>query len=174
MDIDGFNSINLTKSPLKNDTHPQFSPDGLQVVFTSTQEDNSEIYIMELEWYGGYTRYKGINQINLSNNPAQDGEPHFSPIGSRIIFESFRDGNYEIYSVSTDASNLINLSNNPHHDRIPYYSPDGQSIVFWSNRDGNDEIYIMDSDGNNQTRLTINDSQDIKPKFLQLGDKIVF
>ena len=37
MDIDGFNSINLTKSPLKNDTYPKFSPDGSQVVFISTQ-----------------------------------------------------------------------------------------------------------------------------------------
>ena len=85
MDIDGYNQVNLTNNSSRNDIQPQFSPDGLQVVFTSIKEDNMEIYIMELEWYGGYTRYKGINQMNLSNHAGVDKVPQFSLDGLKII-----------------------------------------------------------------------------------------
>ncbi|SVD72831.1 uncharacterized protein METZ01_LOCUS425685, partial [marine metagenome] len=88
MDIDGYNQVNLTNNSSRNDIQPQFSPDGLQVVFTSIKEDNMEIYIMELEWYGGYTRYRGINQMNLSNRAGVDKFPQFSLDGLKIIFES--------------------------------------------------------------------------------------
>ena len=38
----------------------------------------------------------GSNQTNLTNNPAGDAHPMPSPDGSRIAFDSYRDGNWEI------------------------------------------------------------------------------
>ena len=69
MDVDGDNKINLTNS-LENDINPEFSSDGLKIVFDSYRDHNNEIYIMNVD---------GSDQINLTNNPACDRNPRFQP-----------------------------------------------------------------------------------------------
>jgi dipeptidyl aminopeptidase/acylaminoacyl peptidase len=36
----------------------------------------------------------GTNPVNISNHPGEDGDPSWSPDGTRIAFHSFRDGYY--------------------------------------------------------------------------------
>jgi Tol biopolymer transport system component len=55
----------------------------------------------------------GSGQINLTNNPADDGVPSWSPDGRRIAFVSNRDGNLEIYVMNADGSGVTRLTNNP-------------------------------------------------------------
>jgi Tol biopolymer transport system component len=116
----------------------------------------------------------GTNETNITNNPAGDGEPNYSPDGANIIFSTNRDGNSEIYRINADGTNPVRLTNNAVADFSPEYSPGGASIVFVSNRDGNDEIYKMNADGSNQVRLTNNTSPDRSPAFSPDGSKIIF
>ena len=116
----------------------------------------------------------GADQINITNNAANDGEPNYSPDGANIIFTSNRDGNNEIYRMNADGSNPVRLTNNPASDSQPSYSPDGASIVFSSDRDGNLEIYKMNADGSNQVRLTNDAAHQISPAFSPDGQKIIF
>lgn len=136
-----------------------------KIAFTSQRSGDFEIYVMNED---------GSNQTNLTNNPASDASPAFSPDGSRIAFSSNRDGNGEIYVMNADGSNQINLSNNPANDSSPAFSPDGGKIVFVSNRDGNSEIYVMNADGSAQTRLTNHLRVDREPKFSPDGSRIAF
>ncbi|MGR3296281.1 MAG: TolB family protein, partial [Candidatus Bathyanammoxibius sp.] len=85
--------------------------------------------------------------------------------GSRIAFPSDRDGNYEIYVMDADGSNLERLTDNLASDGEPSWSPDGSRIAFTSDRDGNPEIYVMDADGSNQQRLTDNPASDYGPSW---------
>ena len=153
MDINGYNQVNLSSHPA-SDTDPIFSPDGAKIVFISNRDNPEDVFIMDLEWRGGYIRYSGINQLNLSADQAYDGNPQFSPDGLKIVFESHRDNNYEIYLVNSAGGGLTNLTNNPGNDRYPQFSPDGSEITFVSDRDGNDEIYVMRSDGSSPINLT--------------------
>src|SRR5262245_44154629 len=76
----------------------------------------------------------------------------------RIVFQSFRDGNNEVYSMKADGSDPRRLTTNSAYDGEPSVSADGTKIVFTSLRDntgnGNSEIYIMNADGTDQKRLT--------------------
>ena len=45
-----------------------------------------------------------------------DYHPSFSPDGTKIVFMSERDGNYEIYIMNADGSGQINLTNNTADD----------------------------------------------------------
>ena len=55
----------------------------------------------------------GNNKVNLTNDPGTDSYPVSSPKGSRILFESRRDGNREVYLMDANGGGLRNISNNP-------------------------------------------------------------
>ena len=92
----------------------------------------------------------------------------------KIVFTSFRDGNFEIYSMNADGTNQTRLTNNPGFDITPAFSPDGSRITFASIRGNNQDIYVMNADGTNQTRLTTNGSDDYDPTFSPDGSRIAF
>ncbi len=57
---------------------------------------------------------------------AQSAEDRFSawsPDGTKIAFNSDRDGNSEIYVMNADGSNPTRLTNNPDSDSNPSWSP---------------------------------------------------
>jgi TolB protein len=65
----------------------------------------------------------GTGMTDLSNNPAEDWAPTWSPDGSQIAFQSNRDGNWEIYVMNADGSNQTNVTNDPADDQSPFWKP---------------------------------------------------
>jgi Tol biopolymer transport system component len=59
----------------------------------------------------------GTNQINLTNNAADDFAPSWSADGTKISFTTTRDGNNEIYVMDAAGTNPVNLTNNILFDR---------------------------------------------------------
>jgi len=116
-----------------------------QIAFGTNRDGNDEIYVMNGD---------GTGLINLTNNPASDNAPVWSPDGTQLVFESNRDGNLELYVMNANGSGQTNLTNNPTEDLQPAWSHDGKQIAFSSDRNGNHEIYVMNADGSHITRLT--------------------
>ncbi len=173
MDANGGNPQNLTNSPLFDDRHPSWSPDGKQIAFVSnrTKDLNRDIYVMDAN---------GGNPQNLTNNPADDGFPSWSPNGRRIAFDSSRDKDnphkYQIYVMDADGGNQQRLTENLKTDRFPSWSPDGKRIAFSSYRARviTAEIYVIDADGGNQQRLTENLKTDWFPSWSPDGKRIAY
>jgi Tol biopolymer transport system component len=93
--------------------------------------------------------------------------------GGKIAFVSNRDGDNEIFVMSSTGTGLTKLTNNTADDNTPVWSPDRTKIAFATNRDGNYEIYVMNADGGNPTRLTNDAGRDEAPSWSQ-GGKIAF
>jgi Tol biopolymer transport system component len=133
------------------------------------EPETYEIYIMNSD---------GDDQTRLTDNSASDGDPSWSPDGTKIAFDSTidEDGNRDIYIMNADdGSGQTRLTDDPAFDTDPSWSPDGTKIAFSSNReDDNSEIYIMNSDGSGQTRLTDNSADDFSPSWSPDGTKIAF
>jgi TolB protein len=91
-----------------------------------------------------------------------------------IVFQSNRDGNFEIYTMNSDGTVQRRLTSSPANDITPRFSPDGTAIAFASDRDGTWEIYTMRSDGSQQTRLTRDAGTNTAPAWTPDGRRIVF
>jgi len=139
-----------------------------QGTFDSVDKQYLTPMIQSLQIIDAQAETSANERINKQVNPLS------SPIVSKIAFRSERDGNWEIYVMNVDGSNIRRLTNNMARDDMPRWSPDGKQIVFRSERDGNQEIYLMNSDGSNQRRLTNNDAKDSEPSFTPDGKRILF
>ena len=137
-----------------------------KIAFVSNRDGNPEIYLLNAD---------GSNQARLTNDPAEDLGPAWSPDGAKIVFSSNRDGNEEIYVMKADGSSLTRLTNSDSHEVEPAWSPDGARIAYATRvGEGNWEIYVMDTDGSNQTRLTFDLERDGAPTWSPDGTRIAF
>ncbi len=162
INLDTNELTNVTHNPAYRDAEPTWSPDGSEIAFQRHFEDNWEICI---------TAARGGNDRCITNNPAHDEFPAWSPIESesvqsKIAFESTRDnGQSVIYVMNPDGSNLQRLTAQDQTNLFPNWSPLGDSIIFESHRDNNLEVYKMKSDGSEQTNITNNPARDGVPDW---------
>lgn len=110
-------------------------------------------------------------------SPASAGLSPGQIITSKIVFSSDRSGNYNIYSMNDDGSNIVTtLTDNSSNELDPALSPSGKKIAYVSDAGGSLAIYVMNSDGSDQTRLSPNDnpSSDSSPAWSPDGKEIAF
>lgn len=101
---------------------PHVSPDGEWVVYSQT-EPQEDLLLSRLD---------GSERRPLTSDAYRDRRPRFSPDGTRIAFYSNRGGNYEVWSVARDGSDLRPHTRDPErrNARYPVWSPDGERLLF--------------------------------------------
>lgn len=95
-------------------------------------------------------------------------------LGERIAFASDRSGDFEIYSMSPDGSDVARLTNSPGRDASPAFAPGATEIAFESDRDGTTDIWLMGAGGSSPQNLTSGPGRDEAPTFSPDGTRIAF
>ena len=117
---DGSQQNRLTSHTSGNLT-PAWSPDGTRIAFASFRDDNPEIYT--LNFADAMHAPESVSPLRLTNNPAHDLKPAWSPDGKQIAFQSDRSGSFQIYVVNPDGSGpLIRLTNSS-ENQYPAWQP---------------------------------------------------
>ena len=80
------------------------------------------------------------------------------PLGFKIAYESYVDGNSDIYVMNGDGSNPARLTQTPtEQEHYPQISPDGSKICFVSDegegRATVRSVYLADMDGHNRKKV---------------------
>lgn len=91
-----------------------------------------------------------------------------------VLYQTDRDGNWEIYLLDLQSWLEYNLTQHPAEDRNPALSPDGTHVAFESHRDGNWELYVLDLAKGDVTRLTDELAFDGAPAWSPDGSRIAF
>ncbi len=108
--------------------------------------DRVEIYVVAAD---------GSNLIRLTSNDAGDWLPRWFPMNlvspdsefykqidsPPLLIESNRDGNSEIYLISTTSTKTWRITDNDSQDQSPVWSSKGTAVAFASDRNGEFEIF---------------------------------
>ena len=97
---------------------------------------------------------------------------------NRIAFSSNRDGNFEIYTVKPDGTDVQRVTTATGDDTKPAWSRDKTKLAFVSERDGNAEIYVQNiAEGKPvgaPQRITNDPAFDGAPSWNPDGTQLVF
>ena len=122
----------------------KLSPNGKEIGFVM----HGDVYVTSIE-------YRTTKQI--TNTPEQERYIDFSPDGRTIIYDSERNGVWQIYATTMKnkdekqfayATELVEerLTKSDQTSFQPKFSPDGKQIAFWENRG---TLRVMDAKGKN-------------------------
>ena len=153
------------------DSFAAVSPDSTKIVFASERIGNTGDAVGDFNiWIMTYNRTNNTTgvPVQLTSVAGADIYPRWSKDGSKIFFASQRIGStgtvgdYNIWVMNLDGSNLVQLTSDASDDIWPAVAPDGDKIAFQSNRAGNQDIWVMNNDGSGQTNLTAASTADEK------------
>ena len=119
------------------------APSTAKIVFASTRDGNSEIYIMNPD---------GSEQENLTRHHSRDLAPVWSPTGEHIAFNSHRDGTRDIYIMDANGKNVRKVFRRLAYREYPVWSPDGKKLAYTSASNGS--IYVGTIEGGHEERIT--------------------
>ena len=163
-DGDGFRE--LTVGP-NNNGFPSMSPDGRRFVYRTFGPEGEGLRIMDVE----------TNQVTTLSD-GYDNFPLWSPRGDLIMFSRQAEGDYEIYTIKPDGTEVTRLTHSLGNDAHMAWSPAGDYIVFASTRVGfkdeitytdapqpYGEIFVMRTDGSDVQQLTDNQWEEGTPAW---------
>lgn len=97
------------------------------------------------------------------------------PASERIAFVSDRSGNYDIWTMNTDGSDLMQLTNDEANDRMPIWSPDAKEILLLSDKVGDTyQIFETAWNGEYSHRITTSTGTKDMPVWSKDGKQIAF
>ncbi|HEY7812071.1 MAG TPA: hypothetical protein VIC62_02465 [Nakamurella sp.] len=141
---DGTGDIALT-TQLAPDARPSWSPDGTTLVFASAIDGQTDLYTASFEFSDKPPRLGPLTR--LTNSPATEADPAWSPDGTRIVYWSNASGVQNLYWVAPEGGAETRLTNGPDTDADPTWSPDGRRLAFTrTTQSAPSDVFVLDLD----------------------------
>jgi TolB protein len=155
------------------DSVPEWSPDGTQIVFASNKHGDRKwrIYVISPGEVRGEGEEWVFGQMPDWSRTSLEGGTGESLIAYHGCDE--HGDNCGIWVIKPGGFGPARLTTNP-NDTVPAWSPDGSRLAFISTRAGNWELYLVDVATGKETRLTDNAAADVAPTWSPDGKQLAF
>ena len=113
----------------------------------------------------------------LTDSAGDDRAAAYAPDGTRLVFDSSRDGNTQIYLMDANGSNQRRLTQDDSDDWGASWSPSGKQIAFNAALTGEMQIYVLGVHGNGPAipiALTSDPGSHITPSWSPSGSHLAF
>jgi Tol biopolymer transport system component len=136
IDSDGSNQRRLTDFENANLSDLDWSPDGRFIAYVNTIENNSDIYVLNVE---------RLTTHRLTTHRGSDYNPAWSPDGSEIAYTTTRDGPPDVWVMTSRGANIRNMTNDTRWEIAVGWTPLG-SLAFVPNSGANLQIWTNEVD----------------------------
>ncbi|MCB1049474.1 MAG: PD40 domain-containing protein [Acidobacteria bacterium] len=102
-----------------------WQPDQAALIFTATVQGKNHLFL----------RSASGEVTNLTPESGKENWAHPHPNGQSILFQSQRDGSYDLFQMSLSDRHWIPLATHTRHDGLAIWHPNGTQIAFFSARD---------------------------------------
>ncbi|MGB9586069.1 MAG: TolB family protein, partial [Anaerolineales bacterium] len=172
MSIDGSGLTQITNLA-EGACQPNFSPDGMRIVFISPCLNNRELYPSAGMFI---INVDGSNIVPLPSVPGGDFDPKWSPDGKFILFTSLRIVHRpRLYLMDLATFEVKLLSEKYGIDYQGAWSSDGKKIAYISRKTGSSNVWTMNADGSKAAQITLGGNYiDSYPAWSIVGENIVF
>jgi Tol biopolymer transport system component len=115
---------------------PSWSPSGNEIVFSAIEGNSRDIFLLDLKTHA---------VRNLTNDPAYDEAPVFSPDGAYVYHSKIIGGRAKVVRFPlADPTKVEQVTWGEGNDEDPAFSPDGKRLYYTSSRGGIYNIYGQD------------------------------
>ena len=162
------------------DLHPDVSPDGTRIVYSTSRHKTNNERNFEIET----SKLDGSDKQRLTETLSEEIFPVWSPSGSHIAFSRVDKG---LFVMDADGSNERLITENTPQRGLAW-SPDGQTLAFVSYRSirppdkmraiGRQHLYTVRTDGSDPTIIFSSYDQYLDrisaPAWLSDGSRVAF
>lgn len=90
----------------------------------------------------GYCQIIAIDtSLNISKNTGDDVSPAWSPDSKKLVYQSDRNGNCDIFMYNLDMDSTIQLTFSLQNEQHPVWHPNGRAIIFDAGDDTMQYLY---------------------------------
>ncbi len=130
-------------------------PKGRAIAFESNDGGDRELFVLGK---------RGL--LDITNHPAADWNPVWSPDGKWLAFESFRGKRQGVYRVFVDTARVFAVDDGGNYGAwAPAWSPDGKSLAYVSNESAKPQIQLYDTKSEKHSPLTKGDAYALAPAW---------
>jgi len=116
----------------------------------------------------------GSATVARTRGASRDRQPVYTPDGSLVVFSSNRDGNLDLWSMSTDGGAIRRLTDDAAGDWDPAIIDGGTKLLWSSGRGGNLEIWMANVDGSDARQISHDGKDAENPTATPDGAWIVY
>jgi WD40 repeat protein len=136
-----------------------------EILVTSTRGGSAALYTFD--------RSDPTRFLQVTEGPGNDMAGSFSPDGSRIVFASSRNGNFDLFVADADGGNQVQLTATPANEAEPAWTADGNQVLYQSDASGSVQVWIVNADGSGARALT-SGAPSLEPAGSPDGGRIAF
>ncbi len=147
-------------------TFPDFSPDGSRIAFAGRLPGApaDDVFAVAAD---------GTGLVRLTDDPANDALPAYSPDGTQLAFISARNGIEQVWVMNADGSAARQLTFDPlMKGQVPDWSPDGTRIAYAAGDPS--DIWVMNADGTDAHPVIATAADELGPVWSPDGDEIAY